>query len=1107
MTLHKLFSFLVLLSLLVGFTGASQPTAQAANPTALVAVSWQSPDDLQRFQATGLPAYALLDGYILAGADSAGQLALAGVGLPFQVLDAELTGGYYLASRMPSAAKIDWSLYGRLLLDLGDQALLQTGIAQVKELSLAGAELRYISLTPVVLPVNQSAEQVFPEEVTPDPIVQMVIDQVDQNTVSEYDRQLAGELPVWVDGDWYTITTRDTYSGVPMQKTTNYVGQKMAAEGLDVEYHIWGGNTYPNVIGEITGLTNPDDIYIIGAHLDDVSGTPGADDNASGSVATMLAAELLSQYQWSCTVRFAYWTGEEYGLLGSAEYAQRSYQDGENILGYLNLDMIAWNTISSQPGIDLLYNSNMPQTQQLAQLMSDVVYAYDLNLVPQLVTSLGGGSDHSSFWDYGYTAILGIEDQSDFNPYYHGGQDTPAHTDLAYFTDFTKAAIATFMHMSGCVIVGGTGNLDGTVTAADGGAAISGADVQIDDGAGHVFSTQTDASGYYTKTLVAGDYTVTASAYGYLPETVSGVTVVTDTLTTQDFSLLTAPTYTISGMVTEVGSGAPLYAHITFDGSPDETWTDPGTGYYQITLPEGEYTMHVAAELHRPQARPILLDQDQTQDFLLETLPCILLVDDDQDGPDVLSYYTDALDGIGAEYDVWDVGTDGDPALSNISGYNQVYWFLGYPYNNTFNSTNETVVAGYLDAGGNFFLSGQDYLYDMGLDDFGQDYLHIGSFVNDENQTSVTGQNVYAGLGPYSLSYPFTNYSDIVSPDAQAQLAFSGNQGNAAISYDGDTFNTIFLGYPLEAVSLAGRQAILERTIDFFGGCEPTNGQLEGQVTDAATGDPLQGALITAEPTGDQATTDLNGNYVMSLSAGDYQVTASLDGYVSQTLPATIAVSETTVLDFALEQEIIPPEIDITPTSISATLFPGEYTVESVTVTNLGGSPLSFTVSNPDAATWLDFEPANGKLDPSASQVVSVTLDTTELGVGVYTTTLEFASDDPVTPLVVLPVALTVVPACVPVSDTDFTWTPETPLEGEVVTFTASVSGSQPISYYWEFSDGITSTVESPARTFASGVYTITLTTSNDCGVDEVSYTITVAAPSWWVYLPLVAKK
>jgi hypothetical protein len=73
--------------------------------------------------------------------------------------------------------------------------------------------------------------------------------------------------------------------------------------GLDVEYHVWNAATNPNVIGEIPGLDNPDDIFIIGAHIDDVTGTPGADDNASGSVATLLAADILSQYDWGCTLR------------------------------------------------------------------------------------------------------------------------------------------------------------------------------------------------------------------------------------------------------------------------------------------------------------------------------------------------------------------------------------------------------------------------------------------------------------------------------------------------------------------------------------------------------------------------------------------------------------------------------------------------------------------------------------------------------------------------------------------------------------------------------------------------------------------------------------
>jgi hypothetical protein len=112
-------------------------------------------------------------------------------------------------------------------------------------------------------------------------------------------------------------------------------------------------------------------------------------------------------------------------------------------------------------------------------------------------------------------------------------------------------------------------------------------------------------------------------------------------------------------------------------------------------------------------------------------------------------------------------------------------------------------------------------------------------------------------------------------------------------------------------------------------------GILEGHVTDAATGDPLAGASVTAEaaPNHILSLTDPNGYYSMTLAVGNYLVTAEMTDYLSQTLPAIITVSETTILDFALA--IIPPEIDVVPATISVTLLSGESKIEPVTVTNL----------------------------------------------------------------------------------------------------------------------------------------------------------------------------
>ncbi|MGD8626476.1 MAG: M28 family peptidase, partial [Anaerolineae bacterium] len=671
-----------LVTVVAGEPAAQEPAVQGpaaqgpgvGGPPALVRIAWAAGEDPAALRTAGVTVYArLADGdgpYLLAGATPGQVEALRARGLAVQVVDADLTGAsYYLATVWPGRDRPDWAAYGRVLLDGGEQVLLRTTPKEVEGLAEAGAELQAITLVAKPL-APQPAPGAIPDEITPDPLIGTMINQVKASTVMTHDRELAGELPVFVDGGWYTITTRYTYSGVPIEKAGRYVGQRMEALGLDVEYHEWNSETNPNVIGQYTGLVNPDEIFVIGAHLDDVQGTPGADDNASGSVATMMAADILSQYQWGCTLRFAFWTGEEQGLLGSAAYAQRAYNAGENIAGYLNLDMIAWNTIDSPPEIDLLYNPSLPATQPLAQLFADVTSAYGLNLIPELRSSTGGGSDHASFWQYGFTSILAIEDQGDFNPYYHGPGDTPAHTDLAYFTDMVKGSVGTFAHMTGCLLPSGIGHLDGHVTALDGGAPIAGAQVTMGRPAGTPLETTTDGSGYYTQTLLAGIYTVTAQAYAYLPAIVPGVVVTTDTVTTQDLALALAPTYTVSGTVTEVGSGQPLLAEVTFEGSPVTATTEAATGHYEATLPQGGYTMRVQAADHRPQTRGIVVDGDQRQDFALEPLPCILLVDDDNDAPDVAGYYTAALDNLGYDYDLVAIGGAADgPDLDTLQGY------------------------------------------------------------------------------------------------------------------------------------------------------------------------------------------------------------------------------------------------------------------------------------------------------------------------------------------------------------------------------------------------------------------------------------------------------
>ncbi|MCB0047331.1 MAG: M28 family peptidase [Caldilineaceae bacterium] len=383
----------------------------------------------------------------------------------------------------------------------------------------------------------------YPIVTAPSPIVQGWMASITVDDVLVTVNGLSGETPVIIGGSPYTITTRHTASGEPIAKAVQYAGERLADAGLSVEYHPWQtpGYSGDNVIGVIEGTTEPEKIFMLVGHLDSRPNSgpaPGADDNASGSTAVLLAAETLGAYEWGCTLRFALWTGEEQGLLGSKAYAQRARDANEQILGVLNFDMIAWNTADSSPDVDLHARESVDGSVALAQQFADVIDVYNLDLIPEIYVNGTGASDHRSFWDQGYPAILGIEDyyvgQPDFNPNYHQASDRAQNLDTDYFTEFVRAAVGGMVHMSDCLV---TGALHGQVTALEDGAPITGATVSAVSSAGHTISTITDASGNYTFSLPADIFSVTVTALGFDAETISDLNLPGGSILQQDVAL------------------------------------------------------------------------------------------------------------------------------------------------------------------------------------------------------------------------------------------------------------------------------------------------------------------------------------------------------------------------------------------------------------------------------------------------------------------------------------------------------------------------------------------------------------------------------------------
>lgn len=449
----RLTTAFALTMLLAAVSVTATDTAGADPNRGLARIVLRDEADLARLEASGIPVYARTMGeegiVLLTGMGPRGALTTSG--LDAQVLDPDVEGKrYYECYVLPHSPEPEWGTYGEVLHRESGYAILSMSAAHAGRLAETGVDLKAIIMEPKPLPETVAAD-FAPLAFTWNQDVQDIIDAVESLTVYNYTGDLSGEWPVTVGGSPYTIETRHTYSGTPISKATDFVGEHLDGLGLSVEYHVWGGTDYPNVIAEIPGEVSPDSIVIICAHLDDMpysTVAPGADDNASGSVGVLIAADIMSQYTWRYTLRFALWTGEEQGLYGSYYYAESSYSKGEDIVSVLNLDMIAYNTQASQPDIDLHADQDgNPGSMELAQLFVDVVSAYNIDLVPDIWTNGLTSSDHSSFWDHGYTAILAIEDWDDFTPYYHSQSDLLQTLNMGFYVEFVKASVGTFAHL------------------------------------------------------------------------------------------------------------------------------------------------------------------------------------------------------------------------------------------------------------------------------------------------------------------------------------------------------------------------------------------------------------------------------------------------------------------------------------------------------------------------------------------------------------------------------------------------------------------------------------------------------------------------------------
>ena len=312
----------------------------------------------------------------------------------------------------------------------------------------------------------------------------------------------------------------------------------------------------------------------------------------------------------------------------------------------------------------------------------------------------------------------------------------------------------------------------------------------------------------------------------------------------------------VTGRVTGGTSGLPLDAIVSADALGLAARTDPSSGRYALVLPAGEWSLRAAAPFHLHQtveAVSVAPAGASVLDFSPSPAPPVLLVDDDDENPDVRGQHTDALDALGVAYAIWDThNSDHEPGPLDLEPYRRVVWFSGAERGGSAGPAGPGAEAlgNWLDGGGCLLLASQEHYGDRGLTPLMESRLGVASVTDDARHTSVTGQgDPFGGLGPYSLDYPYTNRSDGLTPDGTAATAFLGSAGGAATSKDGGHWRTTFWGFGLETLPAAeDRQEVLGAFLDWCAALEAADADGDGVANDddCAPGDPDVWAAPTA---------------------------------------------------------------------------------------------------------------------------------------------------------------------------------------------------------------------------------------------------------------------
>jgi len=233
---------------------------------------------------------------------------------------------------------------------------------------------------------------------------------------------------------------------------------------------------YWNITATIEGKDPDAPWLLVGAHYDSPSGSPGADDNASGMAVLLEVARIMEGTPLAKTLQFVAFTLEERQaydvtiLRGSRAFVHQAREAGRRYAAALILECIGYTdrTRHSQI-IPRLVKVPVPETADFLAVIADrrsrpvmaqfnraaVRFVPELAIVPYVVPFTGylipqsRFSDHASFWDAGYPALMLTDTAMFRNPNYHTRHDTADTLDFGFMAAVARTVTAAIISFDG----------------------------------------------------------------------------------------------------------------------------------------------------------------------------------------------------------------------------------------------------------------------------------------------------------------------------------------------------------------------------------------------------------------------------------------------------------------------------------------------------------------------------------------------------------------------------------------------------------------------------------------------------------------------------------